>query len=547
LSVAKLPLPLEQISFLRSLLLQEAEAVLPGDALDLLRGHWTPALAREGLIDSSSGPDERDRWIQLAFQVVRTLAGHPFETQAEFARDLALSPDALTRLNRVLRGSDLAQLLIVEHGQAAKYWENTIIPLAQSGALDAARRNEVRHPFRVGLYAGVSCMFYCSFCGRNHDARYAAEHAGTGNALFDAMLHAAPTGDPYVFYLSGGLEPLTNPGLGEVVRAGAARGFKFSLYTNGFMLTPHLLGKQPGLWDLDTLRISLYGGDQASTYRVTRHEKAYEHVRRNAKTYLRMRNERGARTKFGFNFVLLRGQTEQVLNVIELIAEVNREAGGDRQVDFLTLREDYSVPPDRGLSAGEREQMVAMFAELEERQRRDDLCDLQIDFGYALHAESEGIVGRPLEMVPEADMRPHGYPQISVVVDLVGDVYLYREAGFLERPGVRRYVIGRVTPTRSLEDVVREFLESGRRIEPAPGDTGFFDIFDHVVTKLLNQADADDGFGVAFEQGPVRDRIYQGHPGEGVTVGHPTLAHPTLAHPTSAHPTLAHPTLATPR
>ena len=110
-------------------------------------------------------------------------------------------------------------------------------------------------------------------------------------------------------------------------------------------------------------------------------------------------------------------------------------------------------------------------------------------------------------MARHTDMRPHGFPQISVVVDLLGDVYLYREAGFLDRPGARRYIIGRVTATRSLEDVVREFVESRRGIEPVDGDTAYFDIFDHVVTQLLNQADADERFGVPFEQGPIRDRL----------------------------------------
>ena len=165
------------------------------------------------------------------------------------------------------------------------------------------------------------------------------------------------------------------------------------------------------------------------------------------------------------------------------------------------------MPPDRGLSTDERARMVAAFATLQERCRRDDLRGLQIDFGYALHPESQGVVGRPLEMVRHADMRPHGFPQISVVVDLLGDVYLYREAGFLDRPGARRYIIGRVTATRSLEDVVREFVESRWRIEPGAGDTGYFDIFDHVVTRLLNQADDDERFGVPFDQGPIRDRI----------------------------------------
>jgi dTDP-4-amino-4,6-dideoxy-D-glucose ammonia-lyase len=477
------------------------------EVLALLREHWKPLLLREGLIDASSGQAALDRWTSLACRIVRTLADHPVETQSAFARELGLSADALVRLNRVLRQSDLAQQFIVQQGQAAKYWQNTIVPLARSGALLAARRNELRHPCRVGLYVGASCMFSCSFCGRHRDARYAPHDLTSGNVLFDAMLQAAPADDPHVFYISGGLEPLTNPGLGALVRAGAARGFKLSLYTNGFMLTPHLLNKQPGLWDLETLRISLYGADAVSTARVTRNDKAFEQVRRNAVDYLRLRNERRAATKLGFNFVILPGHAHQVLRIAELIAEVNREAGG-RHVDFLTLREDFSVPPDRGLSNAERAHLVAAFAQLDERCRRDDLSGLKIDYGYALYPESQGVVGAPLEMVRHADMRPRGFPQVSIVVDLFGDVYLYREAGFLDRPGAARYIIGRVTSTRSLEDVVSEFIASGQRIEPAPGDTSYFDIFDHVVTMVLNQADDDERFGVPFEEGPVRDRIH---------------------------------------
>jgi dTDP-4-amino-4,6-dideoxy-D-glucose ammonia-lyase len=494
-------------------LLREGDDAIPPEVLATLREHWKPLLLREGLIDVSGDQDQRDRsldrWTTRAFRIVRRLSGHAFDTQEAIARDLAIPRDALVRLNRVLRQSDLAQELMLERGQAAKYWQNTIMPIVRSGASRAARRRETRHPFRVGLYPGVSCMFSCSFCGRHRDARYAPDHAASGNALFDAMLRDASPDDPHTFYISGGLEPLTNPGLGAVACAGAARGFKLSLYTNGFMLTPHLLNRQPGLWALDTLRISLYGPDQESAARVTGHDRAFDQVRRNAATYLRMRNERGAATKLGFNFVILNGHADQVLEIVELIAEVNREAeaAGERHVDFLTLREDYSVPPDRGLSADERARMVAVFATLEERCRRDDLRGLHIDFGYALYPESQGVAGRPLEMVRHPDMRPHGFPQISVVVDLLGDVYLYREAGFLDRQGARRSSLGRVTATRSLEDVVREFVESRRRIEPEHGDTAYFDIFDHVVTRLLNQADADERFAVPFEQGPIRDRI----------------------------------------
>lgn len=493
-------------------------------SLIALEEHLLPALLRKGLVDSPHDHRTLDRWTRLACGVIETLARDPFATQADLARDLGLDRDTLTRLNAAIAACDVAQALITRHGRGAKYWQNTILPMLRSGVVDAVRRRIHRYPLRVGVYPGVSCMFFCSFCGRHHDAKYAPQTVPEGNALFDAMMRSAPADDPYRFYLSGGLEPLTNPGLGEMVATGAERGFKLSLYTNGFMLTPQLLQKQEGLWQLHTLRISLYGVDAESTTRVTRHPKAFDLVVRNAVALLRLRNDRRSPLRLGFNFVVLPGRTADVLALAEMIAQINRAAAGDRQIDFLTLREDYSVQPSEGLRPAERARLVEIFGALEHRRTRDDLKQLQIDYGYALQALSEGAPGQPLAMAGDTDVRPAGYPQISVVVDLLGDVYLYREAGFLDRPGARRYSIGQVTPSRSLDQVVRDFVESGRTVVPEPGDTKFFDAFDHVVTKLLNQADADGAFGVPFELGPVRQRVATGPNEPALTIAHPTLA-----------------------
>jgi dTDP-4-amino-4,6-dideoxy-D-glucose ammonia-lyase len=525
-----------QMLLLRPFLLRDTDRTLPSDALVALREQVAGPLVAEGLVANPKAEDELNRWALRAWGVIHRFARHPFTTQREMADVLGLDPPTLVRLNRALRQSESAQQLMVEQGVAMKYWENTILPLLQAGVIESARQGTSRHPFRVGVYPGVSCMFHCSFCGRHPDASYARDTVPPGNAMFDAMFRDAPS-DPYTFYVSGGLEPLTNPGIGQLIAAGAARGFRLSLYTNGFMLTPQLLARQPGIWDLDTLRISLYGVDTASTTEVTCHPKAHGQVVQNAVAFLQARNARESSLKFGFNFVVLPGHVEEVLTLVELIASINRAAGG-RQVDFLTLREDYSVPPDRGLTRGERERLAEIFEQLRSRVQQPDLCELKIDLGYALHSLSEGGWPTPLDMVEHRAMRPTGYPQVSVVVDLLGDVYLYREAGFLDRPGARRYVIGRVGPDRSLHEVVTEFLASGRTIDPQPGDTGYFDIFDHVVTHLLNQVDDDAAFGIPFAEGPIRDRERAG--GTHAPLAHPTLAHPTLAHPTLAHPTPTH-------
>ncbi len=520
----------KQAELLRQELIGEYPLAPAPAAITALREHLSRPLLEAGFIASPKDEEALARWTRLALRIMHRLACHPFATQSEFGRELGLPRNELKRLNSVLRASDFVQDLIVRHGQAAKYWHNTIIPLVQSGSVQAALSGTYRYPFRIGLYPGVSCMFSCTFCGRNPVAHYDPRSVPAGNEVLQAIFRSAPRDDPHTFYLSGGLEPLTNPGLGALASCGASRGFRLSLYTNGYVLTPRLLERQTGLWDLATLRISIYGVDRDTTAAVTGRENAYDQVVRNAKDFLRLRNERCSGLKFGFNFVILPGRADQVLQLAEIIADVNRQGGG-RQVDFLTLREDYSARGSAAIDANERVRMVDIFARLEARLREPDLSGLHVDFGYALHAIRRGQTGRSLEMAHHGEMRRRGYPQVSVVVDVLGDVYLYREAGFIGRPGAERYIIGRAGPGRPLERVVSDFIQSGDGIEPHADDTRYFDIFDHVVTRMLNQAEADEAFGIPWEEGPVRDRTpgTTAPPAARVTVAHPTLDLPARA------------------
>jgi len=146
-----------------------------------------------------------------------------------------------------------------------------------------------------------------------------------------------------------------------------------------------------------------------------------------------------------------------------------------------------------------------VFEAFEEKRQR--LCPrLSIDMGYALYPLSQGAMSKGLAMVGHDRMLPKAYPQVSVAIDLLGDVYLYRDAAFPDRPGADRYIIGRISRTRSLEMIVRDFLERGGPIPPKPNDTWLMDAFDHVVTNLVTQAQADERTGIPFRLGPVRRR-----------------------------------------
>ena len=100
-----------------------------------------------------------------------------------------------------------------------QYWKNTIVPLTQSGTINNVLDNEYSYPHRIGLHIGQSCMFWCTFCGRNMDTNAAYKKSELKATTPDIvnLIKRSPNNDPYRFYLSGGLETLTNPDLMKLI------------------------------------------------------------------------------------------------------------------------------------------------------------------------------------------------------------------------------------------------------------------------------------------------------------------------------------------
>jgi TDP-4-amino-4,6-dideoxy-D-glucose deaminase len=103
-------------------------------------------------------------------------------------------------------------------------------------------------------------------------------------------------------------------------------------------------------------------------------------------------------------------------------------------------------------------------------------------------------------------MRKSGYPQLSVAMDSHGDIFLYKEAGFLDRPGNEKFVAGRVTEGNSIESVFKNFIQNKKEINLEESDDRFMDSYDHLITLLVNQAEEDINEGIPFELGPVKLR-----------------------------------------
>ena len=317
---------------------------------------------------------------------------------------------------------------------------------------------------------------------------------------------------------------MTNFHLEDIVSHAKSLGHRVPLITNGFMLTRQYLKNNPGLWDLDSIRISLYGVDNDSTYFVTRHKDAFENVRNNIITFLNDRNERKSNIKLGLNYIVIPENVDRLLSLIDYIKYINDNVKNGKGVDFLTIREDFGSVTEISnqedikkvknrkyvleglLKDDERTKLIDIFKKFGEKHKQE--CpDLYIDYGYAMESLAEGHLGKPLAKVKGEDMRPSAYPQMSVTVDSAGDVFLYREAGFLDRPGNTKFIIGRINEEENLETIIRKFVEERKMADLIDDDSKFMDSYDHLLTLLVNQIDNDMKFGIPVEKGPVNVRL----------------------------------------
>jgi len=432
--------------------------------------------------------------------VCQRLAEDPFVTQREIAKELNLTADALLRISQVVRDDPQCQNYILYHGGGTKYWTNTIIPLLTNGSLHAAIDHEYMYPNRIGLYTGMSCMFYCNFCGRNPVAKYEKKFEQYGFDVFKQIIDQDLKTDAFWddrFRISGGLEPLTNRYLGNIITYGAERGYKMQLYTNGYMMTKKYVEQHPGMKDLHAVRFSLYGVDEAGAFKVTRHSESYHQIVKNIIDYINSTDN----VRVGVNWIVLPGHSKDVLKLIDIIDHINSQA--KRPVDFVTLREDFSQNV-RIISDEERVQLIQIFDSIKEF-KRNKWPTTHWDFGYALEPLVHGKNTGSLSMISWKEMVSASFPQVAVAVDVKGDVYVYHESGFLDRPGADRYIIGNVSNS-SVESVVDAFVKSKKTIRPMPQDVGYLDAFDHVVSRLINQARDDKKFGISWNQGPVKCR-----------------------------------------
>ena len=447
-------------------------------------------------------------------KIVKIFSKKPWLTQEQVSKNLNLDRSELIKLNSIIARSDLFQKLILKYGTAKKYW-NSIIPFAS--LTEKTLNNEYAFPKRIALFPGVSCMFYCGFCGRNQKEKYPLNIIDESMEMYKKLF--LTSSNKTSFSISGGLEPLTNPRLGDLIEYAHKSNIRMPIITNGYSLTENYVNKNEGIWKADSLRISLYGIDANSYEFITRIKKGFEQVKKNTINFLKRRNQINKKLKFGFNFIVIPENLEQLTVIPKLIGEINDNVTNGPGVEFLTLRDDYqSVTNHSEHKDVERKYRLEKPMDIDQRKKlieeinkfenlKEKICpELYVDYGYSLESVSKGNLDLGLIKNSGKQMRKFGFTQMSVAIDLFGDVFFFREAGFLNREGNKKMIIGRISKEITLDNVIKEFLEKNNPLNFEDDDSRFMDSFDHVLTSLVNQAESDNKFKIPFDLGPVRVR-----------------------------------------
>jgi dTDP-4-amino-4,6-dideoxy-D-glucose ammonia-lyase len=448
------------------------------------------------------------------------LSKEPLITYSDLAKKVNISIGKLKKYILLIREIADIQKIIIKKGVGSKYWVNTIIPLLKSESAKNFLIKKYSFPFRVGIFPGLSCMFECTFCGRNYDAVYKKSALESGMEMYSKLIEESPNNDQNRFYISGGLEPLTNSKLTMLFEKLKAKKLNSSLYTNAFMMTENYLKKNQDFFNLNSLRVSFYGVNSEKTFKVTKKKNAFELVTKNIFNYLVMKNEKKSNTLFGLNFIILKNTSDDVIELLKLIIKINKDikSTNKNNFNFLTLREDFRIFGNR-VDDQEKFQLIKNIKIIDKMVKNEEyLSGLFVDYGFALEPLRNGYMGDKFEdnFASFEDIKILGVPQASVAVDLYGDVYLYREAAFLDRPGSKRYIIGNLLRDGNMKNIIEKFIINPKKIDILDSDRDYLDGWDHVTVRLVNQLKKNENIGFnldnsAINLNKINDILHEKH------------------------------------
>jgi len=200
----------------------------------------------------------------------------------------------------------------------------------------AVFRSEKPLPFpdTLSIESSYACNLKCVMCPRHFE--------GVPQGMFTLEMfekHIEPHIHRFKYlHLTGWGEPLMNKDLPEIVRRSRAKGVHTCFTSNGLLLKSPLDRKilETGL---DSLNISC-DADNPVTYEHVRGKGTFDILIQRMKSFNKLRDEMGAKTRVLWGFVMMRSNFEQLPGAIRLAKECGFHAVGAKHMETAINRED---------------------------------------------------------------------------------------------------------------------------------------------------------------------------------------------------------------
>lgn len=185
-----------------------------------------------------------------------------------------------------------------------------------------------------------TCGYHCRMClwSDQENLTYQTRQLATGPPLttqqWASVLDTLAQRGTRTVVISGGGEPLLNPGLPDILAHARAVGLQVHLYTTGFNLHPHRAALWRRALELERIRFSIHAATPALYDEIAGLPKGrggLARVTRNLRLLLQARGDR-PHPRIGIGFVSQPLNHRQILDIAGLAAEVG--------VDFLDIRKD---------------------------------------------------------------------------------------------------------------------------------------------------------------------------------------------------------------
>ena len=144
---------------------------------------YTQKTDYQSFVDEEFIKKNPDSW-----EIIKLFSDSPFLTQEEICLKLNITKEQLKEHNKKILELEWAQEYIINSGIGKKYWNNTVIQAIINGKANAVIDEEYAYPDRIGFCPGLSCQFFCTFCGRNYSAAYEREFGNKGYETFKQII-----------------------------------------------------------------------------------------------------------------------------------------------------------------------------------------------------------------------------------------------------------------------------------------------------------------------------------------------------------------------